>query len=114
VVKWWERFWGLVWMVGTLAIAYVTARWMAANAAPLDLGSLRYGLIGTAGLFGLLLGALTVSLIVIGLMSLLERLLARAGYPLRPPDALPLPQDGAADVPTNADSFADPVTEATA
>ena len=94
MVKWWERFWGLVWMIGTVAIAYAAGRWMAANAAPLDLGSLRYGLIGAAALFGLLLGALTVSLIVIGLMSLLERGFARLGYNLRPAGLPPL--EGAA------------------
>lgn len=116
MVKWWERFWGAVWMVGTVAIAYAAARWMAANAAPLDLGTLRYGLIATAGLFGLLLGALTVSLIVIGLMSGLERVAARLGYPLRDPNSPAPAHDAPDDTDTAAaDSFADVVkNEATA
>lgn len=85
LVKWWDRFWGAVWMVGSLLIAYLTGRWFAENAAPVDLGGLRYGLIVFSGLFGLLLGAFCLSLAVIGITSGIEYLFARAGYPLRPP-----------------------------
>ena len=85
VVKWWDRFWGAVWMVGSVLIAYLTGRWFAANAAPADLGGLRYGLIASSGLFGLLVGAFCLSLAIIGITSGIEYLLARWGHPLRPP-----------------------------
>ncbi len=85
VVKWWDRFWGAVWIIGSLAVAYLTARWFATNAAPADLGGLRYGLIAFSGLFGLLVGALLLSIASIGIMSGVEALLARAGYPLERP-----------------------------
>lgn len=86
MVKWWDRFWGAVWMVGSGVIAYLTARWFATNAAPADLGGLRYGLIAFAGLFGLLVGALLLSIATIGIMSAVEGLLARAGRPVRRPE----------------------------
>jgi hypothetical protein len=85
VVKWWDRFWGAAWMVGSAGAAYLTARWFAINATPSDLGGLRYGLIVFSGLFGLLVGAFCLSILVIGITTGVERLLARAGYPLRPP-----------------------------
>jgi hypothetical protein len=85
VVKWWDRFWGAVWMVGSVWIAYSTGRWMAANSAPADLGGLRYGLIAFSSLFGLLVGAFCLSLAVIGITTGIEYLFARAGFPLRPP-----------------------------
>lgn len=85
VVKWWDRFWGAVWMIGSLLIAYLTGRWFAVNASPADLGGLRYGLIVFSGLFGLLIGAFCLSIAVIGITSGIEYLLARWGYPLRPP-----------------------------
>ena len=88
LVKWWDRFWGAVWMVGSILIAYLTGRWFADNAAPLDLGGLRYGLIVFSGLFGLLVGAFCLSIVVIGITSGIEYLFARAGYPLRPPQAV--------------------------
>jgi hypothetical protein len=72
-------------MVGSVLIAYLTGRWIAENSAPADLGGLRYGLIAFSGLFGLLVGAFCVSLAVIGITTGIEYLLARAGYPLRPP-----------------------------
>jgi hypothetical protein len=90
VVKWWDWFWGAVWMVGSVAVAYLTARWFAENASPADLGGLRYGLIAFSGLFGLLVGAFVLSLTVIGITSGVEWLLARAGHPLRPPASSPL------------------------
>jgi hypothetical protein len=85
VAKWWDRFWGAVWMVGSVLIAYATGKWMAANSAPADLGGLRYGLIAFSSLFGLLVGAFCLSLAVIGITTGIEYLLARAGFPLRPP-----------------------------
>ena len=42
VVKWWDWFWGAVWIIGSALVAYLTARWFAINAAPADLGVLRY------------------------------------------------------------------------
>lgn len=89
MIKWWDRFWGAVWMVGSLLIAYRTARWFADNAAPADLGGLRYGLIAFSGLFGLLVGAFCLSLAVIGITSGIEYLFARAGHPLRPAHGSP-------------------------
>ena len=85
MAKWWDRFWGAVWMVGSVLIAYLTGRWIAVNSAPADLGSLRYGLIAFSSLFGLLVGAFCLSIAVIGITSGIEYLLARWGYPLRPP-----------------------------
>ena len=85
MIKWWDRFWGAVWMVGSLVVAYLTARWFATNAAPADLGGLRYGLIAFSGLFGLLVGALLLSIASIGIMSGVEALLARTGHPVRRP-----------------------------
>ena len=85
MIKWWDRFWGAVWMLGSLVVAYLTARWFATNAAPADLGGLRYGLIAFAGLFGLLVGALLLSIASIGIMTGVEALLARAGHPVRRP-----------------------------
>ncbi|MGN6812261.1 MAG: hypothetical protein ACTHMP_15435 [Thermomicrobiales bacterium] len=86
MVKWWDRFWGAVWSVGSLAIAYFTGRWFAHNAAPADLGGLRYGLIVFATLFGWLVGAFCLSMVVIGITSGLERIFAKLGHPfVRPP-----------------------------
>lgn len=85
MAKWWDRFWGAVWVVGSLWIAYATGRWMAVNSAPADLGSLRYPLIVVSSLFGLLVGSFCLSLAVIGVTTGIEYLLARAGFPLRPP-----------------------------
>lgn len=90
MVKWWDRFWGAAWMVGSAAVAYLTARWFAENASPADLGGLRYGLIVFSGLFGLLIGAFVLSIAVIGITTGVEWLLARAGFPLRPPAPSPL------------------------
>jgi hypothetical protein len=81
VVKWWDRFWGAVWSIGSLAIAYFTGRWFAHNAAPADLGGLRYGLIAFAALFGWLVGAFCLSMLVIGITSGLERGFAKLGHP---------------------------------
>jgi hypothetical protein len=100
VAKWWDRFWGAAWMVGSVLIAYLTGRWIAVNSAPADLGSLRYGLIAFSSLFGLLVGAFCLSLAVIGITSGIEYLLARWGYPLRPPQLSILaigPDEPAAD-----------------
>jgi hypothetical protein len=86
VVKWWDRFWGAVWSIGSLAIAYFTGRWFAHNAAPADLGGLRYGLIVFATLFGWLVGAFCLSMVVIGITSGLEKIFAKLGHPfVRPP-----------------------------
>lgn len=85
MVKWWDWFWGAVWIIGSALTAYLTARWFAINAAPADLGVLRYGLVAFSGLFGLLLGAFVLSVAIIGITSGSEWLLARWGYPLRPP-----------------------------
>ena len=90
MVRWGDRFWGAAWMVGSAAVAYLTARWFAENAAPADLGGLRYGLIVFSGLFGLLVGAFVLSIAVIGITTGVEWLLARAGHPLRPPAASPI------------------------
>lgn len=81
MVKWWDRFWGAVWSIGSLAIAYFTGRWFAHNAAPADLGGLRYGLIAFAALFGWLVGAFCLSMLVIGITSGLERGFAKLGHP---------------------------------
>ncbi len=85
VIKWWERFWGAVWIIGSMGTAYWAARWMALNAAPVDLGAFRYGLIAFSGLLGWLVGAFVLSLTTIAIMSGLEFLLARVGINLRPP-----------------------------
>lgn len=91
LVTWWDRFWGAVWLLGSVWIAYLTARWFAEHATPSDLGALRWGLIAFAALFGLLIGMFGLSLAVIGIMSGLEKLLARLGRPLPRPPA-PVPQ----------------------
>jgi hypothetical protein len=109
VVKWWDRFWGAVWMVGSAATAYLTGRWFAENAAPADLGGLRYGLIVFSGLFGLLVGAFVLSLAVIGITTGVEWLLARAGHPLRPLAASPLAI--APDVPAPVEAVASTESE---
>ncbi len=100
MVKWWDWFWGAVWMIGSALTAYLTARWFAINAAPADLGVLRYGLVAFSGLFGLLIGAFCLSIAIIGITSGIEWLLARWGFPLRPPltptDAAEAPVDGLA------------------
>lgn len=85
MVKWWDRFWGAVWIIGSVATAYLTARWFAINASPADLGGLRYGLIAFSGLFGLLIGAFILSIATVGIMGGVEALLARAGRPVRRP-----------------------------
>ncbi len=104
MVKWWDRFWGAAWMVGSVLIAYLTGRWIAVNSAPADLGSLRYGLIAFSSLFGLLVGAFCLSLAIIGITSGIEYLLARWGYPLRPPQSSILaigPEESVAEVATD-------------
>jgi len=88
VIKWWDWFWGAVWMIGSAYIAYLTGRWFATNASPADLGVLRYGLIAFSGLFGLLVGAFCLSIAIIGITSGIEWAFARLGHPMRPP-ALP-------------------------
>lgn len=85
VVKWWDRFWGALWAIGSAYIAFKTARWFATNASPADLGPLRYGLIGFAFLFGLLLGMAVLSLLTIGIMVALERLASALGHPFNRP-----------------------------
>jgi len=84
VVKWWDRFWGAVWILGSVGAAYLTGRWFALYAAPANLGVLRYGLVAFSALFGLLVGALLISVAVIGITSGVEWLLRRVGHPLRP------------------------------
>ena len=92
LVLWWDRCWGAIWLLGSVWIAYLTARWFAQHATPSDLGALRWGLIAFAALFGLLLGMFGLSLAVIGITSGLEKLLARLGRPLpRPPAPAPQP-----------------------
>ena len=81
-VKWWDRFWGAVWVLGSAGVAYWTARWFALNAARPGLGPLRYGLVAFAFLFGLLVGMALLSLAIIGLTVVLERLFARLGVPV--------------------------------
>lgn len=115
MVKWWDRFWGAVWMLGSLGTAYLTGRWFADHAAPADLGGLRYGLIAFSGLFGLLVGAFLLSIAVIGVTTGIEWLLARAGFPLRPSVSLAIgepaaPQPEAQDDAATADG---PDAEAT-
>lgn len=85
MVKWWDRFWGALWAVGSAYIAFKTARWFATNASPADLGPLRYGLIVFAFLFGLLLGMAALSLFTIGCMVVLERLAGALGRPFNRP-----------------------------
>jgi hypothetical protein len=92
LVIWWDRFWGAVWLFGSIWVAYLTARWFAEHATPSDLGALRWGLIAFAAIFGLLIGMFGLSLAVIGITSGLEKLLARLGWPLpRPPAPAPQP-----------------------
>ena len=85
-VRWWDRLWGAVWVLGSLWVAYQTARWFALNASPADLGPLRYALVAFAFVFGLLVGMALLSLAIIGVTVGLERLFARLGFPLRRPD----------------------------
>ena len=85
-VRWWDRLWGAVWVLGSLWAAYQTARWFALNAAPADLGPLRYALVAFAFLFGLLIGMALLSLAIIGVTVGLERLFARLGHPMRRPE----------------------------
>ena len=85
-VKWWDRFWGAVWVLGSLWVAYQTARWFALNASPADLGPLRYALVAFAFVFGLLIGMALLSLAIIGVTVGLERLFARLGLVVRRPD----------------------------
>lgn len=87
MVKWWDRFWGAVWIGGSLAIAYLTARWLAVDVELPDYGPWRYVLVAFAFLFGLLLGMFGLSVAVIAITTALERLLARLGRPLRRPAA---------------------------
>lgn len=86
MVKWWDRFWGALWAIGSAYIAFKTARWFATNASPADLGPLRYGLIAFAFLFGLLLGMAVLSLLTIGIMVALERLASALGHPFNRPE----------------------------
>lgn len=91
MVKWWDRFWGAVWIVGSFWIAYQSALWFnnMERAAPADLGGLRYGLIGSAFIFGLLVGALLLSIAVIGVTIGFEWLFSKLGMPLRRPASKP-------------------------
>ncbi len=109
MVKWWDRFWGAVWMLGSVWIAYQTARWFSdmERAAPAELGGLRYGLIAFAFLFGLLVGAFLLSIVVLGLTAGGEWLLARLGRPLPRPA-----REGAAARPAGAPAPAAPDTTA--
>ena len=102
MVRWWDRFWGAVWVVGSAWIGYETARWFALNATPSDLGPLRYALVAFAFIFGLLLGMVGLSLAIIGATVGLERLFATLGHPLqRPAPQAPAPEHGPpADAPT--------------
>lgn len=107
MVKWWDRFWGLVWIAGSIWIAYLTARWISdlERAAPADLGGLRYGLIGSAFIFGLLVGALLLSLLVIGFTTGLEWVAAKLGRPFDRParatdDLQSTERRGSGDAPT--------------
>ena len=84
MVKWWDRLWGAVWVVGSAWIAYRVAAWFAAQAAPADLGVVRYGLIALAFFFGLLTGQFGLSVAIIAVTAGVERLCARLGRPLRP------------------------------
>lgn len=110
MVKWWDRLWGAVWIVGSIAAAYLTGRWFAQHAAPADLGALRYGLVAFSALFGLLVGALLLSIAVIGVTSGIEWLLKRAGYPLRPE---PIADPARADDPAADEPAAEPVAAPT-
>ncbi|HET8632158.1 MAG TPA: hypothetical protein VFL91_32430 [Thermomicrobiales bacterium] len=83
VAKWWDRFWGAVWTIGSLFAAFKTAQWFAHNAAPSDLGALRYPLLVFAFLFGLLVAMAILSAVIIGVTIGLERLFAALGLPLR-------------------------------
>lgn len=99
LARWWDRFWGGLWVAGSLWIAYQTARWFAANASPAALGPLRYGLIVFAFLFGLLVGMAVLSLAIIAVTVALEWLLSKLGHPLRPPapDERAAPEAGSAE-----------------
>jgi hypothetical protein len=99
VIKWWDWFWGAVWMIGSAFTAYLTGRWFAHNASPADLGALRYGLIAFSGLFGLLVGAFCLSIAIIGITTGIEWIFARLGYPMRPPAAPAEPAETATGTP---------------
>lgn len=123
VVKWWDRFWGAVWMLGSVWIAYQTARWFNAmeRAAPAELGVLRYGLLAFAFLFGLLVGAFLLSIAVIGLTTGCEWLLARLGKPLprpareagaaQPADGAPVPAAPGASSPATDAALAESASD---
>jgi hypothetical protein len=116
VVKWWDRFWSAVWMIGSAVCAYVAGRWVAVNASPADLGGLRYGLIAFSGLFGLLVGAFCLSIAVIAVTTGLEWLFAKAGHPFhRPAPERPemLPPSVTNPVPAPADEEAPATSPAT-
>ncbi|HEX5505889.1 MAG TPA: hypothetical protein VFW96_24945 [Thermomicrobiales bacterium] len=83
MAKWWDRFWGAVWTIGSFVVAYETARWFALHASPPYLGALRYPLLVFAFLFGLLVGMAVLSAVIIGVTMGLERLFAALGLPLR-------------------------------
>jgi hypothetical protein len=83
VAKWWDRFWGAVWTIGSFFAAFKTAQWFAHNAAPSNLGALRYPLLVFAFLFGLLVAMAILSAVIIGVTIGLERLFAALGLPLR-------------------------------
>ncbi len=95
MVKWWDRFWGAVWFVGSVAIAYLATRYVIHNATPAYLGVAgRYTLVAFAFLTAMLIGMAVLSLVVLGAITGFERLFARLGRPLRrpvpsPPDAGP-------------------------
>jgi hypothetical protein len=110
VVKWWDRFWGAVWVAGSAWIGYETARWFALNATPADLGPLRYALVAFAFIFGLLLGMAGLSLAIIGATVGLERLSAALGHPLQRPAPSAPAQAPSADTtpPLDSDSATAP------
>lgn len=83
MAKWWDRFWGAVWTIGSVVVAYETARWFSLHASPSNLGALRYPLLVFAFLFGLLVGMAALSAVIIGVTMGLERLFAALGLPLR-------------------------------
>ena len=92
VVKWWDRFWGVVWFVGSVWIGYLAARYVLLNATPAYLGAFgRYTLIAFAFLTAMLIGMAILSLAVMGVTIGLERLFVRLGRPLRRPAPAPAP-----------------------
>lgn len=119
MAKWWDRFWGAVWTIGSVVVAYGTARWFALHASPSNLGALRYPLLVFAFLFGLLVGMAALSAVIIGVTMGLERLFAALGLPLRqlqplhpgkPDGAAPAeqPERAAADTAPPAPALAEP------